>query len=358
MKKITLLILFLAMGEVSPAGLKKVLVLDIVQTTPNPNYAYLENTITSAITDMLKKKFAFEQCPRAKWEKILKDNFLFREDIHTRSVGMTLGLLAKQDIVLQGNYHVQESGKHGKKLTLITSIRMMDISKKKVLAEFTESSPVNNTLFTSIEKLAQKTSIAAASVLPNKNKWQKKGSTDEGPSSPVFANPYIRADIGMGLLQGGVANRVQVKPPYLGLRLGASVPIIAQALQLEMRAGWFDSAPIATANPKLSSLTVDTTNLLWNTQIGWKFPILSSFAITAYVGSGILYQMNHVSGSVEDTTSFAIFTPAAGADLLYHFSNSVNLVLSFSALLEMEDSAKTLLAISTLGIQYQWGNLE
>lgn len=358
-RKVLALIVFLAQFfALYPASLKKVIILDIVQTEPNQNYAYLEDSLTSAIADMLKQKFAFAQFPKTEWEKVMRDNYLFRQDMHTRSVGMTLGLLAKQDIVLQGHYHVEESGKRKKKkYTLVTTIRLLDISKKKVLAEFTEKSPVDNTLFTSIARLAEKTAKAASAVLPNKNTWNQKEAAETSPRVPMFARPFVAVAAGAGFLQSGVADRVKTKPPYLGFRLGSFMPLFSESLRSELRFGMLNASPRSEKNPNLSSLTVDTTNLLFHGRLGWELSFFSnSIHLTPFLGGGIIYQINGVSGAVNDNISYAIPTPLAGFDIAYQISPMLKAVLTAEGILEVESSAQTILLLTSVGVQYQWAN--
>ena len=114
--KLTALGLFflLANGQIFGAQLKRVLVLDFINADKLSQYSYLESSITDAVRKSLSAKFAYSETRRHNWEAIAEDNFLYKEDLHTKSAAMNLGLLSKQDVVIAGNFNVVSSVENGK----------------------------------------------------------------------------------------------------------------------------------------------------------------------------------------------------------------------------------------------------
>ncbi|AFM11141.1 hypothetical protein [Turneriella parva] len=66
-------------------SLKKVMILDFKNLDKNPDYTYLEDSITEAVRNDLKAKFDFREMQRGDWHKLAEKNlFLWPEDNYTR----------------------------------------------------------------------------------------------------------------------------------------------------------------------------------------------------------------------------------------------------------------------------------
>ncbi|RME91251.1 MAG: hypothetical protein D6767_05500 [Candidatus Hydrogenedentota bacterium] len=105
MRYLLIFLLFFSFSDfLFSARIKRVLILDIKNIEENPNYNYLENSITDAIRNLLKKKFAFYEMPKEKWQSIAEENYVYPEDYYTRTSAMNVGLLTKQDIVIAGEF--------------------------------------------------------------------------------------------------------------------------------------------------------------------------------------------------------------------------------------------------------------
>ena len=55
--------LFAAVFSPISAALKKVIILPIVNIEKDPNFAYLEGSITDSLKERLREKFAFDELP-------------------------------------------------------------------------------------------------------------------------------------------------------------------------------------------------------------------------------------------------------------------------------------------------------
>jgi len=181
------------------ASLKKVLILDFKNLDKNPNYNYLETSITDAVRKNLQEKFAFNEMPQSKWQSLAKDNFfLWAEDNYSRSVGLNLGVRAKQDIVVGGYYQAVRNA-YGRYIVR-AHVFVLDVGKRKIVTEFSIDMPADATLFDSVEKLATRVVKEAKAVLPN------KGDVD-------FSN--IEEDVGRMKLAFWEAFRLSLYPMRL-----------------------------------------------------------------------------------------------------------------------------------------------
>ena len=85
---------------------------------------------------------------------------------------MNLGIIGNQDVVVAGGFRIIEN--NGKDITIVTEIRILDIAKKKVIAEFIMKGPADDRLWNTVDAMTQKIADEMKSVLPNKNEWDPK----------------------------------------------------------------------------------------------------------------------------------------------------------------------------------------
>ena len=152
--------------------LKKFLILDFKNIEADPNFQYLEASITDAVRDKLKEQFAFKDMSRDDILKFSSENMLSPEDFHTQSVAFQLGLLLKQDIVINGSFKF-------KKGQITTSVKIFDIGQKKVLKEIQMTGPASGEIFQTIDKIAARIADETKSILPNKDEWQRSGAKED-----------------------------------------------------------------------------------------------------------------------------------------------------------------------------------
>jgi hypothetical protein len=202
-KKLTLtwLAVLLLATPVFPAR-RKLLILPFQNREKNPLYDYLEGSITDAVTKKLQENFVFESPPEEKWKGAASQNLVHQHELYTQTAGMQLGAWLKQDVVISGSYIVvqkpitraRQNYKDDKpadrpidKLVntpqtsapvIVTTVRVFDISKKKIVTEFDVESFADASLFESIDALAARVAKEAAVVLPNENEWRETGVSD------------------------------------------------------------------------------------------------------------------------------------------------------------------------------------
>jgi hypothetical protein len=195
-----ILVVFLVGSSVQAAGLRKVMILDFKNLDKNPNYSYLEDSITEAIRNDLKAKFDFKELPQKDWRSLAQKNyFLWPEENHSRGFALNLGLLARQDIAVGGFYQaiIENKSRRGG-YVIRAHVFVLDIGKKKVVSEFDMTMPADASLFGAVEELAARVVKESKSVLPNKGEAGKQQFDDDeiGPhelgliaGTGVFAQP-------------------------------------------------------------------------------------------------------------------------------------------------------------------------
>lgn len=169
--RIGVLTIFYLLGQsLSAQSLPRVLILDFKNKSGNASLAYLEASITDAVSAEMKKRFAFSEIPAEQWKAVAAKNFFFETDQSTDSAAMNLGLLTGQDVVVSGNI---VSGKNAN--NVVVSIGIFDIGQKKKIEELNLPLALSANMFGDIEKIAVRASDTAAQVLPNKEDWNRSG---------------------------------------------------------------------------------------------------------------------------------------------------------------------------------------
>lgn len=170
-------------------SLKKVMILDFKNLDKNPDYTYLEDSITEAVRNDLKAKFDFREMQRADWQKLAEKNLhLWPEDNYTRSFGLHIGAVARQDIVVGGYYQAiiekkASKGVRAGSLVIRSHVFVIDIGQRKIVSEFDMIMPADASLFSKVEELAARVVTEAKSVLPNKGDAPRAGF-DDGDVGP------------------------------------------------------------------------------------------------------------------------------------------------------------------------------
>jgi hypothetical protein len=165
--------LFLLSTGIWAQSLPRVLILDFKNKSGNASLGYLEGSITDAVTTEMKKRFTFAETPAEQWKAVAGKNYFFENDLSTDSAAVNLGLLTSQDVVVTGNI---VAGKNASQVTVVVGI--FDIGQKKKIEELSLPLALSANMFADIEKIAVKVSDTAASILPNKDEWARKGLGD------------------------------------------------------------------------------------------------------------------------------------------------------------------------------------
>lgn len=168
-------------GTIFAARIKKVLILDFKNFDKNPNYSYLESSITDAVKTDLKAKFVFKDMASEEWQKLAAENyFTWPEENYTKSFAVNVGKAGRQDVVIGGFFQaVPGSGKYRGSQVIKTHVYILDIGTKKLVSEFDIDLPTDAKLFESINQLASRVADEAKSVLPNDEEATMAGVRDE-----------------------------------------------------------------------------------------------------------------------------------------------------------------------------------
>jgi hypothetical protein len=151
--------------------IKKVAILGFINIEKNNDVQYLEKSITEAVTKLLEESYTFKKLSDAEMTEISKTNYLLRDEFHSQSVALHLGLSAKQDLVVTGSYHV---AKRKKIMMVTTDVLIIDVGQRKLKARFSMEGPADNRIWDSVDAIAARIRKEMADVLPNREEWQKK----------------------------------------------------------------------------------------------------------------------------------------------------------------------------------------
>ncbi|HNE20265.1 MAG TPA: hypothetical protein PLF85_11140, partial [Turneriella sp.] len=180
MKLAAFFTLILSTATLHAQALKRVMILDFKNLDKNPDYTYLEESITEAVRNDLKAKFDFREMQKSDWQKLAEKNLhLWPEDNYTRSFGLHIGAVARQDIVVGGYYQAiiekkPRKGVRAHDFVIRAHVFVIDIGQRKVVSEFDMIMPADASLFTSIEVLAARVVAESKAVLPNKGELSQE----------------------------------------------------------------------------------------------------------------------------------------------------------------------------------------
>lgn len=175
------LLLLAFAGEITAARSKKVLILDFKNLDKNPNYLYLESSITEAVKSDLKGKFVFKEMASEDWQRLAAENyFTWPEENYTKGFAVNVGRAGRQDVVIGGFFQaVPGTGKSRGTQIIKTHVFIMDVGTKKLVSEFDIELPTDAKLFESINLLASRVAEEAKSVLPTDEQATIAGVRDE-----------------------------------------------------------------------------------------------------------------------------------------------------------------------------------
>jgi len=334
--------------NINTQNLKKVAILDIINTGKNPDYEYLEDSITDAIRTNLKKLFVFQEIDRQKLKEVAEANFLYHDDWHVKSVAMNLGLLANQDIIISGGFKITENNNQ---TIIVSEIRILDSSRKKIITEFNETGVANNRIFESINRIAVRIAEEAKVVLPSKDDWKRSG-LQGGESLPIFSNFSIGTRIGGGLYALEYADRIRAQLPSISINIQANMPILWQKLNFSLQGTYLKDSPIGEKNPGIEGLKISTVNFILQSFLGIDLRF-NSFGIMPKVGGGIILQSISVTGIRNEELSNFLPFAGGGLDLSFRLTKNLDLVLAIESFAEFENRKITLLNLASLGVNFK-----
>lgn len=287
-----LLYLITSLLPLSAAQLKKVLVLDFKNILKKKELDYLESSITDAVRNKLKEKFAFQETPRENWQEIAKENFILEEDLYTYSAAINVGFAARQDIVIFGGYIAEKKG-GGQEL--ITRVRILDLGKKKQIADFELRNPIDATIFDAVDKIAERIVKEAAAVLPSKEDAARGRWKEEIPTLNQLSLRGQFAPMAIAANQTVTAN---------GQYAGTDFKNVAVALVdfhhfgiFKEQLGIFAGGGVRMANNQFrymldgSSVPVSLQSFIGQGGLAWRQKLGAKFYLQPFVGGGMQYDI-------------------------------------------------------------------
>jgi hypothetical protein len=260
---------------------------------------------------------------------------------------MNLRLLSKQNIVISGGYRIITKKR---KILILTQVRILDISKRKVISEFTMKGKADNTIFDSVDKIAKKISVKAKDILPGKDEWAKKGIAEEDPGLPFMDNIAMGIRGGGGYYIFGLGDRLMAELPAISLILRGNLPFIWERLALQVEATYMKETPKEDENPDLQGLTSETTNYLLGGFFVLDFNLTDTIGLHPKIGGGYALQSTEVSGIRNEKFNNSIPFAGGGFDFSYIINDNLSLILSIQTYTEFEENNTTLLNIASMGI--------
>ncbi|MDH4261919.1 MAG: hypothetical protein OEV78_02615 [Spirochaetia bacterium] len=320
--------------------MQKVIILPFKNIDKNPNYEYLEASITDSIRENLKTKFVFAETAERDWKLISKKNFLYDNECYTATYGMTLGLFANQDVIINGGFTIKQGGKDQDAVS--TTVRIISITEKKIISEFVIDIPANSELFKAIGEVADKAAKEASKALPNKDDWEKTRGKKK-VEKKIFSNVALGIRGGGAFYLGGWADQFSTKLPAFGFSLRANMPMIADRLFVSALYNNFQHEFSKSAKNYLANvgLALLTANHLVGGNVGYDFFIKDIFLLSPKLGGGAIFQTSQISGVVSQTVNNNIPWVGIGLDFTWLATDSLRLVLDVTFNAEFEKSTNT-----------------
>lgn len=352
-KLFCIIILTVSTPQLIAAGLKRVLVLDIINIDGAEEYTYLETTITSALRTKLQSEFAYEKTPQAEWRAIAEDNFIFRKDYHTETASFNLGLLTRQDIVISGGF-TAEAEVAGSDPFLNLNINIYDLQRKEIAARLEKKLPINQNLFAEIDRAVAELILAASTVLPSKEEWRRrKLSGREVESKPLFKDIRTGIRLGGAFYSSGYADRWQVSQPSLGFQIQAKSPFFWHRLLLGAHINIVRHTWRKDFNAVTQSFNLSTTNYLFGGSVGAGFELNSDFSLQPALGAGIVMQNSQIAGEISQSTQNDFAYMAGFLSLVYHLNQRVDLNFEMGSFIFLESGQTTALNNIRIGGDYR-----
>ncbi len=163
-----------ATNKLHAAGLKKVLILDVINIDKEVNFDYLQGSITDALQAKLREKFAYDETRKDDWQAAAKsNNLVFVDESYTRTYALDLSLAMRQDLAISGGFKVRT--KKGKQI-LDTTLFILDVQLRKEVDVVHMEMPTDAELFGKVDDLAERLAKAAGKVLPAKEYASKNAA--------------------------------------------------------------------------------------------------------------------------------------------------------------------------------------
>ncbi|MBN8219480.1 MAG: hypothetical protein J0L53_01070 [Spirochaetes bacterium] len=338
-------------------ALQKVMILPIVNIDKDANFAYLEGSITDSLKERLREKLAFDELPEEKWNLIAEQNFILRDDFHTRTAAMNLGILTNQDIVISGGFKPVNAKLGGGRIktSIHATAYLLDIKKKKIIATVSVDLPADSELFTSINQVADRMEAEARKVIPSKEDAARSGLQSAG--EPFFSDWSIGLNAGAGLYVSGYAKYFTPQLPALGATMRARMPRFARNLVVAGGFNFLNHKLKEGGDSALQSLGASslTTNYMFSMALGYQLGLGTKFYLEPQLGGGYVLQSTAVTGNgINSTLSNGFPLARAGATAYYRLNPIVDVSLGAESLMYIEQGTMTFVPLVLAGLHYKF----
>jgi hypothetical protein len=290
------LLAFSALPLSADEQLKKLVLLDFKNLTGDPNYNYLEESMTDATRTYLRERFAFSEAERGAWQSTLKQNNFFAKDLHTESVGLNVGLIMKQDVVINGGFVVTQEASRP---TITTTVHIFDVRNRRVLTTFQVSGPADSKIFDSIQRIARNIADEAKPLLPNKEEYASGKYVEEFQAALYRYN--------LLLVRGGIApagfpdngNTLAAETKLSTADIRGSIPVHVEYQRLEVlgslflfgRAGYQFGSRTYRTEPFKTTATGELASFQFAAGPGFVLPLkfIGNGRLSAKIQTGFLY---------------------------------------------------------------------
>lgn len=349
-------LLFAVLLSPLSAALKKVMILPIINIEKDKNFAYLESSITDSLKERLREKLAFAELSEEKWALVAEQNFILRDDFHTKTAAMNLGILTNQEIVINGGFKPVNKKLAGGKVqsSIHTVAYLLDVKNKKIIATIELDLPADSELFTTVNQIADRMEQEARKVIPSKEEAARTGLKSEG--EPLFADWSVGLRAGGGIYMAGYAKYFTAQLPMLGASLHTAMPKFGK---LTADLGLlFIGHRLKEGNDsviQLLNVAGTTSNYLASLSFGYRIALLTKLYLEPQLGGGYVMQVTTVAGSGVNSTLNNGF-PFARAGLVtgYRINQTIDAALSVESLAYIEQAVITYVPLALVGVHYKF----
>ncbi len=334
MKQISWLVALLFTANLQANTLKKVLVLDFKNILKKQEFNYLEGSITDAVRNSLKEKFVFQEMERVQWLEAAKDIYVVEDDFYTYSAAMNLGLATRHDVVIFGGFLVDTL--KGGVQQMRTRVRILDLGKKKQIADFEMQNPIDNTIFNAVDKIAERIVKEAAAVLPSKEDAAAGRFKVEIPS---FNQLSLRGQVAP--LTINASRVIAPASQHAGSDFKNTLGVVLDFQHFGIfkeQLGVFAAGVVRSANDefsyKLDSSAVPVSLQSFGGQAGfaWRQKLGNRFYLQPLLGGGAQYDIlkftyknqtiavTNSTGQVMNANEYSLLTPFAMAGLRFGYA--------------------------------------
>jgi len=148
---------------------------------------YLESSIPESFLDPLDRTKAFEILKRSIWAKFVKDGKFKPEDAFSEDTAIEAGKLAEADVVLIGSFAPQKDN-------MVIFAKAVDMETGRIIITRNKSMPLDNSMFSAIQKLADEMSYDMTqklAPLARKNAKKSEQQIQEETMSVLWRNAVL-----------------------------------------------------------------------------------------------------------------------------------------------------------------------